>query len=414
MELTQTKERLNKYLKTSFHQRLFSAAISNLEDTPNILRFNNFAYALRELLRNVFAYHSPDEDVVAASWYKNETRIEGGVTRRQRVHYMLHGGVEKSFFSEILQAKITNSIKSVLDNIGSLSKFTHIGPDTFDIKAKEISDKSAAVLESVLHIFELIAVCREEIEDYLVDELDSAVRTALTVDVYDAIDNAERTVVNEVVMDNFSITTIDSNFIHLGGNGTVAYEVLYGTESEFGKEDDEVGSFCVHFPFSGKTSVSKFNDIEIYAQTFTEHETATQRKQEDNEIQSEKHTRENEAFVSAALVRDITNRHIKSESVSLVKRRICAWCQNELSIGKLVRLIRNYDGTKVYLCNEECLKGHEAGTFAAARCKDLEDIPLLNKNVRISRHELIRMYEDRFAASQQDRTDSVLRKLGHL
>ena len=42
-----------QHLAPGFEQKLFLAAIANVDDTSNKLRLNNFAYSMRELIRIV-------------------------------------------------------------------------------------------------------------------------------------------------------------------------------------------------------------------------------------------------------------------------------------------------------------------------------------------------------------------------
>ncbi|WP_414863271.1 hypothetical protein [Pseudomonas chlororaphis] len=45
----------------------------NLEDKQNKLRFNNFAYAMRELARHVLKRLAPDDKVLKCAWYKTRS-----------------------------------------------------------------------------------------------------------------------------------------------------------------------------------------------------------------------------------------------------------------------------------------------------------------------------------------------------
>lgn len=64
-----------QYLKQGFEQDLFKAAIANVDDANNKLRLNNFAYAMRELIRTVLERLAPDDEVVNAPWFEPMIRI---------------------------------------------------------------------------------------------------------------------------------------------------------------------------------------------------------------------------------------------------------------------------------------------------------------------------------------------------
>jgi hypothetical protein len=48
----ENQEKIKELLTTDFESELFSASIASLNDTANKLRFNNFAYSIRELSRH--------------------------------------------------------------------------------------------------------------------------------------------------------------------------------------------------------------------------------------------------------------------------------------------------------------------------------------------------------------------------
>ena len=50
-------------LSEKFEKQLFHAALANLEDSKNPIRFNNFAYATRELVRQILSRLAPDDEV---------------------------------------------------------------------------------------------------------------------------------------------------------------------------------------------------------------------------------------------------------------------------------------------------------------------------------------------------------------
>ena len=63
---------IKRYLDGDFEKRLISSCLKNLLDTNNELRFNNFAYSIRELSRHILHRLAPDEKVLNCSWYSNQ------------------------------------------------------------------------------------------------------------------------------------------------------------------------------------------------------------------------------------------------------------------------------------------------------------------------------------------------------
>jgi hypothetical protein len=63
--------KVRAYLNKGFEENLFLASLRNLSDIGNPLRFNNFAYAIREIISILLHRLSSDEDIIKCSWYQN-------------------------------------------------------------------------------------------------------------------------------------------------------------------------------------------------------------------------------------------------------------------------------------------------------------------------------------------------------
>ncbi|POY36268.1 hypothetical protein C3K47_10965 [Solitalea longa] len=71
--------------------------MDNLLDKGNKLRFNNFAYGIRELSRHILHNLSPDKEVINCVWYKNDSKKPGQLTRAERVKYAIQKGLPDKF-----------------------------------------------------------------------------------------------------------------------------------------------------------------------------------------------------------------------------------------------------------------------------------------------------------------------------
>ncbi len=56
------------HLGAGFEQNLFLASLENLSDKGNPVRFNNFAYCMREIIGIILAKYSDDEQIQECSW----------------------------------------------------------------------------------------------------------------------------------------------------------------------------------------------------------------------------------------------------------------------------------------------------------------------------------------------------------
>ena len=135
--LLQNKEMdiIRAWLASGFETELFDAAIRNLDDRQNPLRFNNFAYSVRETIRHVLKRLAPDEEVLRAQWYKNDTERPEGVTRKQRAYFAVQGGLSDGYVRNSLGLDTDADQKALGRAIDELNKYTHIERPTFGVPA---------------------------------------------------------------------------------------------------------------------------------------------------------------------------------------------------------------------------------------------------------------------------------------
>ena len=104
-------------LSSQFEKDLFHAAIENITHSTSPIRFNNFAYTLRELTRHVLKRLAPDENILKSQWYKNELSDENGITRPQRIYYAIHGGLDPAYVQEKLGIDVADFKKGLLKSL---------------------------------------------------------------------------------------------------------------------------------------------------------------------------------------------------------------------------------------------------------------------------------------------------------
>ena len=56
-------EEIKKYLEDGYEKDFLDACLRNLADVENPLRLSNFAYSLRELIREVMSRRAPDDSI---------------------------------------------------------------------------------------------------------------------------------------------------------------------------------------------------------------------------------------------------------------------------------------------------------------------------------------------------------------
>lgn len=240
---------LERRLEGEFEKALFAAARENLVDLKNPLRFNNFAYAMRELIRNVLARLAPDGEVFGCSWFKEETGRPRGISRRQRVYYAVQGGLSDAYLRDELGLEISDIHVKLRDSVDNLSKYTHIEEATFNLDADRISHHVTETFTAVVDLFQTIDECRRVLVEALTEHIDSSVVDAAISETIGSIDElATHHSVEEVSTDDVYVVQIDASFIRFIAEGTVTCVLQWGSNSDVRRGDG--ATLDEDFPFS--------------------------------------------------------------------------------------------------------------------------------------------------------------------
>lgn len=262
MILKDTNE-LVKLLKSDFQRELLAATIENLNDSDNKLRFNNFAYSMRELSRHILHSLSHNQDIISCSWYKNETQKPNGISRGQRIKYAIQGGLEDDFVNrELVGIETINKLKKKLKtSIELLNKYTHINPDTFNIPEMETLRLSDEVMRHLIEFAKTIIDSRDlifsEIEEKIDDEFiqHSISESIEEVDILATHHNVE-----EISVDRTEITKLLSSKIIIEVEGFVRVRLQWGSNSDL--KNDIGAEMYDSFPYNSIVEVELKDTLE--------------------------------------------------------------------------------------------------------------------------------------------------------
>jgi len=263
---------VRKLFESEFEKNLFEASLQNLEDKSNKLRFNNFAYSVRELSRHILHNLAPDHEIICCSWYKNETGTPGIISRGERVKYAIQGGLVDSFVDlEIVEIDTINSLKKQINkSINILNKYTHINSSTFNISEKNINEYSSQVLSALFKLAETIKESRDIIIQKIEDKIYDEFITHSITKVIDEIDIlATHHEVEEIEPSSFHIIKIESQSLVIKTDGFVSVRLQWGSDSDL--RNDIGGEMFTSFPFDCIINVEinkKLEDASISIEKF--------------------------------------------------------------------------------------------------------------------------------------------------
>ncbi|MDC7997378.1 hypothetical protein [Gilvibacter sediminis] len=242
---------IKKILKSEFQLALFESALKNLIEPENKLRYNNFAYAIRELSRHFLHSLAPDDKIESCEWFELE-EDQTRPTRAQRIKYSIQGGLSENLLSKIgINPEDTlRVIKKTKETISSLSKYTHINPEVFDIPKKEVASKSKEVLDVFADFANTIVEHRNNLKLTLRNTIDSQVLTKLIFNhIEDLAPLAPTHIVKYAVLGDYRVNEVNCSEIKVEFIGELMTTLEYGSKEER-KRDDGL-DLNVSFPFSG-------------------------------------------------------------------------------------------------------------------------------------------------------------------
>ena len=271
MNIDEFKIEIKKRLSGNFEHDLFNAALYNLNDPDNKLRFNNFAYSLRELTRHILARLAPDKNVLNTAWFVPATPEKPKqITRKQRMKYAIQGGLLDDYVIDTLGIDVDEIGKKVNDSIDLLSKYTHVNPESFYIKEDTIRDFSKGVIEAVLLLFQTIDENRSLLTNELETHIDKSIINNLFYETIDTIDYlATHYNIEDYSVDDIKLLDIDDTTVYFKAEGYVGVKLQYGSDGDLRRGDGM--TMYESFPFTGNfygQIKDKMEAFELNTETF--------------------------------------------------------------------------------------------------------------------------------------------------
>ncbi len=245
-------DQIKKILSSEFENKLFESAIYNLNDKGNKLRYNNFAYSIRELSRHFLHRLAPDENVKECEWFEVITE-NGQPTRTQRIKYAIQGGINDEILDDLGldSAELNEEVKSLKKTIDSLSKYTHINPESFDLKDEEIDDMSTKVLTEFKTFAKRIESYRDDLKQFLDGKIEEHMIDGVISNFYENVDMlAPHHSLEYSEISEYHIIEINQSSIIVEVLGDIHFTLEYGSK----KERREGDGLDLHetFPFETK------------------------------------------------------------------------------------------------------------------------------------------------------------------
>ncbi len=252
--LRRTYERtIQRALADGFETKLLAAAFDNLEQ-GGPLRLNNFAYALRELLRHVLHRLAPTEDIRQCIWFKPDKMVKDGVTRAHRATYAIQGGLSDAFVKRKLNIDVRKIKSELISAIETLNKYTHIENDTFEVTEKHVYSLANECLAGARYFVDNIIECRQRVIDGLGEAIDHHILDEIISTTIDSLDElATHYYADEFDTEVVEVVIIGPKFLMLRVSGSIGVDLQYGSSSDV--RDDMGMVTSESFPFEAELRV---------------------------------------------------------------------------------------------------------------------------------------------------------------
>ncbi|SER40735.1 MULTISPECIES: pPIWI-associating nuclease domain-containing protein [Pseudomonas] len=225
---------------TPFERDLYEAAMFNLEDQRNKLRFHNFAFAMRELVGHTLARLAPDEEVMKCIWWKKKANpVTPQVTRIERCVYATQGGLSNHYVKTKLGLDFSKEFEELRDAVVRLNGYVHITQEVFQLENEEIARLAKETIEAVSRLMICIQDCRAAIGVRLSEEaINSAAVEQVVGDSLEAIDEiASHYSLEKIYINSHEVIGITSEAVHISVSGSLGVTLQWGSNSDMRRGD---------------------------------------------------------------------------------------------------------------------------------------------------------------------------------
>lgn len=253
---------IKAYLYDGYEKDFFDECIRNLSDTGSRIRLSNFAYSLRELVREVLADRAPDERIKNCCWYKPEYNEKGQevISRKQRMKYAIQGGLPDSIVKDEMKMVVDETTKEVKKQIDRLSKYTHITRDVF-YSEEDTETLAEESLEAVDEFFRAITDARDRFGDLVIDRINDEIFDAFLYETISEIDclSTHHTILF-FRLDESKVIQIKDDSIFFHAKGRVFVRLQYGSNMDM--KNDLGYEMDVDYPFEAVFAASIPKDLD--------------------------------------------------------------------------------------------------------------------------------------------------------
>jgi len=245
--------------------RMLAGALESYMDATNPLRYANAATNLRELMREFLAKVAPDEETkLRYDFEPDPTSHMGGVTRKHRISYAIYGALPRALFPEQFVDDADAMAEELSADINRLSKFTHVTAGILEKDETDAAPILAAVLQRFIQLIEAIEKGKQLAFEKLTLLIHESLDRLFTEGIFDDLDTlSSHTRPQDVDDVEVKIESVDDEWIHFTGTGSVNCDLQWGSDSDVSKGDGAEGSMSFPFTFAGQAPTNDPTSVKV-------------------------------------------------------------------------------------------------------------------------------------------------------
>lgn len=273
---------IKQFLKKGYEKEFFEECIKNLSNKDSRIRLSNFAYSLRELVREVLADRAPDGRIKRCCWYVPHLDENGKevITREQRMKYAIQGGLLNCIVKDDLRILVDETTKEVKKQIDRLSKYTHITKEVF-YTDEDINTLAEEPLNAVETLFYTIADAKSKFGEAVCDLINQEIFDTFLYETINEIDClSTHHHIRYFQLGSVTVSDISDDGILFEATGRVYVHLQYGSDSDL--RNDIGYEMDADYPFEATLSAPipqsldelslSMNDFEVDTDDFYDYE----------------------------------------------------------------------------------------------------------------------------------------------
>lgn len=251
---------LMNFVSSPFAKKVMEAGIINLDLSENILRFNNFAFAVREAYKIEINQAAPDDKIRQCDWLSADKKRGGKLSRKEKFKYLIQGRISHNELREITD-ELSDALHAISDCLEKLNDFVHIKPETIGLDENHIKSQCTSLINSIVDLDKLRKKSRLIVIETLKQHIDKNLLEKFIETTISKLDILSAHTGIEGYYFDITSCDFDEEYISLDIEGEINVVLQYGSHMENRHDDGYADEQSCSFSWKVKAPLNNLNDL---------------------------------------------------------------------------------------------------------------------------------------------------------